>query len=131
MDIEVTRDVLAAMRDAARAEFPLEACGILLGDRQRIDRLRVTQNVHVWPENRFEIDPRALIDAHRAERAGGDKVLGYFHSHPSTIAKPSGNDCALAAHDGKIWAIHGTDGVTFWRDDEAAFVPLSYREVDA
>ena len=131
MDIEVTRDVLDAMRDAARAEFPLEACGILLGDEKRIDSLRVTQNAHVWPENRFEIDPRALIDAHRTERAGGAKVVGYFHSHPSTISKPSNKDREMAAHDGKVWAIQGTDGVTFWRDDEADFTPLSYREVDA
>ena len=31
-----------------------------------------------------------------------------------------------AAGDGRVWAIVGQGGVTFWRDEEVGFVPLSY-----
>ena len=32
----------------------------------------------------------------------------------------------MAGGDGRVWAIAGEGDVTFWRDDEGAFVPLSY-----
>ena len=131
MEIEVTREVLEGLREAARVAHPREACGILTGEGARITGLLLAENIHPDPETRFEIDPQTLIDAHRAERSGSPRVVGYFHSHPTTAARPSATDRAQAAHDGKVWAIHGTDGIAFWRDDKAGFAPLSYCEADA
>jgi proteasome lid subunit RPN8/RPN11 len=128
---EVTSQTLAAMRAATAAAHPREACGILLGEGQRITAFRETDNVHPSPETHFEIDPQALIDAHRAARAGGAQVVGYFHSHPRGPAIPSATDRACAAGDGKVWAIVGAAGdVTFWRDGEAGFTALSFTIAD-
>src|SRR5690606_13233814 len=102
-----------------------DLCGILLGTGNSIDRAVPTANVAEDRRRRFEIDPQALIDAHRHARAGGPQVLGYYHSHPDGPAAPSAVDAALAAGDGMIWAIIGETDVTFWRDEEPGFVPLS------
>lgn len=129
-EILVAACALEAMERAARAAHPREACGLLLGEGARVSAFVETANVHATPASHFEIDPQALIDAHRAERVGGMQVLGYFHSHPVGEPAPSAADRASSAGDGRIWAIFGCDQIRFWRDDPAGFGALSY-SVDA
>lgn len=114
----------ALLAEAAR-HAPDECCGLLLGTDAVIDRIVPTPNVAAEPARHFEIDPQALIAAHRAERAGGPRVLGYYHSHPTGRAEPSAIDQASAAGDGKVWAIIAGGDVTFWRDDGPGFSRLS------
>jgi len=118
------------MRQAARAAYPREACGLLLGHGAHIAQARECANLAANPERHFEIDPAALIAAHRAARAGGPQVLGYFHSHPNGLARPSATDQAAAARDGRIWAIVADDAVTCWCDAPSGFEALSYRVTD-
>lgn len=111
----------------ARAAVPRECCGILLGEAANITGIAPAANVHPTPETHFEIDPQALVDAHRTARSGGPHVVGYYHSHPHSAPEPSATDKAMAARDGSIWAIIGEAGdITFWKDGEAGFEPLSY-----
>jgi desampylase len=130
MELDVTREALAAMLAAARAAHPREACGLLLSEGGRISEARETANVHPTPATHFEIDPQALIDAHRAARAGGSQVLGYFHSHPTGEAVPSATDRACAARDGRVWAIIAGQAVMFWEDGTEGFAALSYHVTD-
>jgi proteasome lid subunit RPN8/RPN11 len=102
----------------------------LLGSEGLLEQASPAQNVSDDPRKRFEIDAQALIDAHRAARAGGPQVIGYYHSHPRGPAQPSAVDRAQAAHDGAVWAIVSPAGVAFFRDDKAGFEPLPYTEVD-
>jgi proteasome lid subunit RPN8/RPN11 len=130
MEIELTRAAFERISAEAERAFPDEACGILLGRESRIERARPARNVHPKPQTHFEIDPHALIDAHRAARNGGPKVVGYYHSHPAGPARPSDTDRSQATGDGRVWAIAGGGDVTFWRDDEDGFAALSYGVVD-
>lgn len=130
MEIRVSRAVLDLLLEEARTAAPEECCGILFGQCDLIEEARATPNVAADRMRRFEIDPRVLVDAHRAERGGGPAVIGYYHSHPAGPAEPSATDREQAGGDGRAWAIVGAEGVTFWRDDEAGFVPLSYSVVD-
>lgn len=130
MIAEVTSAVLERILAEAAAAAPRECCGILLGEGTVVRVLEPARNVHPAPETHFEIDPRMLIDAHRAARAGGPQVAGYYHSHPHGPAAPSPTDQAMASRDGRIWAIAGEGEVRFWRDDEAGFEPLSLRVID-
>jgi proteasome lid subunit RPN8/RPN11 len=130
MELLVTRALLHQLRDRAAAAHPREACGILLGRDDRIEEARGCANVHPDPASHFEIDPQALIDAHRAARAGGPAVIGYYHSHPQGTAEPSAVDRASAACDGRVWAIIAGQEVCFWRDGERGFLPLSYNVTD-
>jgi proteasome lid subunit RPN8/RPN11 len=127
MELAVTSQALSQMRAAAAAAHPREACGLLLGEGARVTEARETANVHPAPHTHFEIDPQALIDAHRAARSGsGPPVAGYFHSHPVGAAAPSATDRAAASGDGRIWAILAGPDITFWRDGEQGFTALSF-----
>ena len=130
MQLELASEALAALLAHAARVAPHEACGLLLGKGARITEARPAGNAAPDPARHFEIDPQALIDAHRAERGGGPRVIGYYHSHPMGPAEPSATDRAQAAGDGKAWAIVADGEVRFWRDGEDGFEPLSYGLVD-
>lgn len=131
MDWDVTRSAEDTMLEAARRAHPHEACGLLLGRAPgRIERAVPAANVAPDPARRFEIDPAALIAAFKAERAGGPRVLGYWHSHPNGIAAPSATDRGAASGDGRVWAIVAGPAIGWWRDTADGFVALSTRQVD-
>lgn len=98
------------------AEFPgVEACGLLFGSATHIEAALPTQNVAENPSDSFEIDPAALFAAIRAERAGGDRMIGHFHSHPTGIAEPSARDNAMALDTGRLWLIVANGEMLVWR----------------
>ena len=127
MTLTLSPSAHAAILDAAHQVHPREACGLLIGRAHRIHTAVPTANVHPDPTRHFEIDPAALIAAHKAARAGGPEVLGYFHSHPNGLARPSATDAGHAPGDGRIWAIAAAGTVTMWRDTPSGFEALSYR----
>jgi proteasome lid subunit RPN8/RPN11 len=111
----ISRCVVEIIQRAAEAAAPREACGLLFGSEAEITGVQVTENLAENPESRFEIDPKALFAALKAERAGGPRLAGYFHSHPSGEASPSATDAAMAAADGKLWLIVAGEAMTLWR----------------
>lgn len=129
MVIRVASSVIATVIAETARAAPAECCGLLLG-RDAIERAVPAANVAADPLCQFEIDPSALILAHRAARSGGPKVLGYYHSHPSGHPVPSPTDCQHAGGDGAIWAIVVGDEIGFWRDTPGGFAALSYALVD-
>lgn len=118
MMLEISRAVLAVIRAESAAAAPREACGLLFGSEARIERATATANVATDPHRHFEIDPAALFSAIRTERAGGERLLGYWHSHPSGDAMPSATDRAMAAPDGRLWLIIADERITAWRAGE-------------
>ncbi len=126
MALVIAQRLISSLSIEAERVFPYEACGILLGRGDRVEQVQPARNVHPTPQSHFEIDPQALVHAHRCARQGGPEVLGYYHSHPGGAAEPSATDREQASGDGRIWAIVGGGDVTFWRDDEGGFAKLSY-----
>jgi len=116
----VSRSVLIGIRQISADAAPREACGLLFGAPDQITDWQAVENVAEEPERRFEIEPGALFAALRAERAGGPKILGYWHSHPSGDATPSVTDAAMAQPDGKLWLIVAREGETLWRAEDPA-----------
>ena len=115
MTVTISSDTLDFLLITAAASPDREVCGLLLGQGDRIARVVPCANVAAEPWHRFEIDPAALIAAHRAARGGGAAVIGHYHSHPTGLAEPSPRDAADAAPDGSIWLIAGGGQVTAWR----------------
>ena len=97
MGLRVARDVMELLRVEAGKSGQKECCGILLGTGSFVTSALPAANAHPRPQTHFEIDPQALINAHRAARAGGPQVLGYYHSHPEGPPHPSATDRAEAA----------------------------------
>lgn len=123
MRMAISSCVVDLIHRAAAQAAPEEACGLLFGVETRIERANVAVNVAPDPRRHFEIDPAVLFAALRAERAGGERVLGYWHSHPSGEARPSQTDATMAAGDGRFWLIFAGGVVTLWRarDDGALY----------
>ena len=126
MILKVTQSVLDSLVLSATHANPRECCGILVGEPGRITGAIASANVHLSPETHFEIDPQALIDAHRAAREGGPQIVGYYHSHPNGLARPSATDAEQSAGDGAVWAIIAAGRVTFWRAGGGTFTALPY-----
>lgn len=91
-----------------------EVCGLLLGHFGCITQARPAENVAPDPARHFELDPAALLAAHKAARAGGPAVMGHYHSHPGGCPEPSATDAAYAAPDGSLWLIVGRGEVRLW-----------------
>ncbi|SEJ22899.1 Proteasome lid subunit RPN8/RPN11, contains Jab1/MPN metalloenzyme (JAMM) motif [Sphingomonas sp. OV641] len=114
MTLRISRS-LAARIIAETMRFPVETCGLLLGNDNDVDAIEPCANVHPTPATHFEIDPAALFRALRRARAGGPQVIGHYHSHPSGIAAPSATDAVQAAADGAFWLIVAGSDLTAWR----------------
>jgi len=127
MEIGLTSDAKATLLEEATRALPNECCGLLLGRAGRIECAVPCANVHADPARHFEIDPAALIAAHKAARGGGPQLLGYYHSHPMGRAEPSATDRALAGGDGRIWAIVAGGAIALWRDSPGGFEALPLR----
>jgi proteasome lid subunit RPN8/RPN11 len=115
MRLKISREALAGVVAEAAASPDVEVCGLLLGEGMRVAEVSPCRNVAPDPTIGFEIDPQALIAAHRAARAGGPAVIGHYHSHPSGIAEPSARDAANAMGDGAVWIIAGRSDLLAWR----------------
>jgi proteasome lid subunit RPN8/RPN11 len=111
--VGITRICLETMLAEAAASRNREICGLLFGSAERIEAAAATANVAVHAEDEFEIDPRALIAAYRAERAGGPRLIGCYHSHPSGSPIPSARDVA-SAEEGRLWLILAGSTARLW-----------------
>lgn len=90
-------------------EFPLEACGILLGKRDNndrfVERIYETENI-LRSSTHFQINPEEQLnifieaDIHRLD------IIGFYHSHPSFGVMPSKNDVSSANYPGHIYLIY-------------------------
>lgn len=134
MEIAISSEVLDRIVAETSASPDLEVCGLLLGRDDAITAVLPCRNVAADPSRRFEIDPAALIAAHRRARAGELALLGHYHSHPTGSAAPSEQDALNAAADGAVWLIAAGDVVTAWMarpngERHGRFDPVGLRRV--
>jgi desampylase len=115
MSVRIARAAIEAVRRDCAERAPDEACGLLLGKRDRVCRTAPAPNVAADPARRFEIDPAVLFAAHRAARQGGPAVVGCYHSHPAGAPRPSAADAAGAFDTGSVWLIVAGDGERAYR----------------
>ena len=129
MDLKVTRGVIATLLAEAANAAPEECCGLLLGSDEFVMEARPAANVAADRSRNFEIDPAALLAAHKEARRGGPRIAGYYHSHPEGHPVPSATDCEHASGDARLWAIIAGGEVALWKDEIEGFEQLSYRVV--
>ena len=93
--IEIPEHVLDAMIAQARAEAPVEACGILAGTGARVEKLYTMTNAD-GSSDHFMMLPEEQFAVVKKMRSAGLKMLAIYHSHPQTPARPSQEDIRLA-----------------------------------
>jgi proteasome lid subunit RPN8/RPN11 len=83
----------------ARENLPEEACGLIAGtrdgDSKEIRKVYLLTNIDHTNEH-FSIDPREQLEAVKDMRANDLALLGNWHSHPESPARPSEEDKRLA-----------------------------------
>jgi len=98
----VRDEVIAHARETALAE----CCGMLVGTPAAIVSAVRATNLSDNP-SRFLIDPKDHIRARRDARARGLDVVGFYHSHPHSDARPSPTDLAEASYENHLYLIVG------------------------
>ncbi len=135
----------AAIRDAivahARAEEPLEICGLIVGDRPAgaggwALRWEPARNRAASPY-RYEMDADDLLRLTIAIDDADEAIWAIVHSHPHSPAVPSPTDRRLAFYPDALYvlvsldpaegdAATGAESVRAWRivEGEVAEVPI-------
>ena len=94
----------------ARAEAPLECCGLLLGVRNQVRHIVPMTNVAAGDRRvRFRIDDESHIALAKVIRAFRPalEVIGVYHSHPAGAAIPSASDLDEAYYADWIYVVIG------------------------
>lgn len=79
------------------AHAPLEACGLLAGKNDRVEKVLFVRNQAQSPV-RFVMDPYEQLAAFEWIDSRGLDLLAIFHSHPAGPETPSPTDIAEAAY---------------------------------
>jgi len=87
-------EIFERMRKFAEAAYPYEGCGVLIGtsgdDSAAVSEVFEGRNlVQDRRHDRYELDPRDIIQAEKWAREVGQEVLGFYHTHPDHPARPS------------------------------------------
>ena len=114
MRLKISSTLLTRLRKESAASAN-EVCGLLFGTSEEVVHAVKCTNVADHPATGFEIDPAALIAAHKAARAGGPELVGHYHSHPNGSSEPSARDAESAMGDGALWLILTKTGARIWR----------------
>lgn len=126
--------VRAALFSHARdgvVDGPREICGVLAGERgiesdrdsdstvsaDCVTETRRITNVADTPRVAYELDPSETLATLEAVEDAGLDVVGFYHSHPESAARPSATDRAQATWTGYVYCIVSPteDTVRAWR----------------
>ncbi|WP_298270072.1 M67 family metallopeptidase [Geobacter sp.] len=88
----------------ARADFPIEACGILGGTDGAASAIFRMANTDRSNEH-FMMDPKEQFAVVKELRNRGLAMLAIYHSHPESPARPSEEDIRLALTPGVSYVI--------------------------
>lgn len=96
--IILSREQFAELVEHAEKSLPNENCGLLGGtiddDKRAVKKIYFLTNVDASPEH-FSMDAKEQFAAVKDMRSHGWQLLGNFHSHPKSPARPSKEDKRL------------------------------------
>ncbi len=109
----------------AARESPHEACGVMAGtingEAREVVRLYECTNMDPYPDVGYEIEPTELLRVMEDVEGKGLEILGFYHSHPMSLARPSIVDESKATWPGHSYVIvspKSTEQITSWMWDE-------------
>ena len=102
--LEIPTNIFNQMVAQAKAEAPIEACGILAGSNSRAEKIYKMTNADKSSDH-FMMQPEEQFKVVKDIRAAGLEMLAIYHSHPETPARPSAEDIRLAITPDVIYVI--------------------------
>lgn len=100
----IEKEVIERIIKHAEREAPIEACGYLVGRDGRVTLAYPMTNAE-GREDHFTFDPAEQFAVLKAVRQEGLEIVGAYHSHPATPARPSAEDIKLAYDPGILYVI--------------------------
>lgn len=106
--LTITRSDYEQIVHQAREHLPIECCGILAGYsdglKAQVIEVYPMRNVDQSPVH-FSLDPEEQFKVYYDLKDKGLTLLGNYHSHPQTSARPSEEDIRLAYDPEAIYVI--------------------------
>ena len=107
--VEISADLLQAMIDHARAEYPNEMCGVIVGDRPAAEggaplRWLPARNRAASPA-RYDLHPDDLYRLTVETDDAGEAFWAIVHSHTHTAARPSATDIGQAFYPDALYIL--------------------------
>ncbi len=103
-ELKIPEKILDQIITQARAAAPVEACGILAGAGDIVEKLYEMTNADNSPEH-FTLVPEEHFKVVKDMRTWSGSMLAVYHSHPATPARPSEEDIKLAFMPGATYVI--------------------------
>jgi proteasome lid subunit RPN8/RPN11 len=127
-ELQLTADVVEAIRAHGAETYPHECCGALIGrDAEVTSTVPLPNITDEGPRRRFRVSDRDYLRVERAADAAGAELLGFYHSHPDHPARPSQYDLDHALPNFSYVIVSvlagAADDLRSWklRDDRSAF----------
>lgn len=102
--LTVPKHFIDDMISHAKAEAPLECCGILAGKDETVTHIYKMKNTEDDPDKYF-MEPKEQFAVIKDMRAKEMDMLAIYHSHPHSPARPSGVDINLAYYPEAVYII--------------------------
>lgn len=92
--LHLSSDLADAIRQHGARDYPSECCGALLGrdgdgGRRVLGIVPLENRRQDSPQNRFSITPEDVCQAEQEAKGKGWVLIGWYHSHPDSPARPS------------------------------------------
>jgi len=107
--LTLTREHIQEIVNHVKVHAPFEACGLLAGKNDRVEKVFFVQNQAQSPV-RFVMDPQEQLQAFDWIESNELDLLGIFHSHPTGPETVSPTDISEAAYDVVHMICSQTDG---------------------
>jgi proteasome lid subunit RPN8/RPN11 len=102
--VHIPRELMAKMIRHALDGRPIVACGLLAGTETRASRFDPATNTEASPV-RYLMDPKEQLHIMRDIEDRGWVLLGIFHSHTRSAARPSQTDVTYAYYPDTLYII--------------------------
>ncbi|MBC8481068.1 MAG: M67 family metallopeptidase, partial [Planctomycetes bacterium] len=104
LKLKIPDTIFEQMLAQAKAEAPIEACGILAGKDGVVEKFYKMTNADQSSDH-FTMAPVEQFKGVKDVRAAGLGMLAIYHSHPESPARPSAEDIRLALTPDVIYVI--------------------------
>ena len=104
LELVVPNNIFEQILQQAKAEVPIEACGILAGNNSKVRKLYKMANIDKSSDH-FMMAPEEQFKVVKDMRSAGLEMLAIYHSHPASPARPSAEDIRLAFTPDVIYVI--------------------------
>jgi len=102
--LRIPEEMLDRMIAHCRAVYPNEACGILAGGDEVVEKIYEMTNIEHSTVS-YMMDPKEQFRVMKEMRSEGREMIAIYHSHPHSRAYPSVKDVEIAYYSTALYVI--------------------------